>query len=318
VGDHVGGPRQKFGMVPKAPLHAQKPHVRVNNINHATHSPPHATQSIPKTRIVPSGFPITQPRVNPQIARIVNTSNMPNNVNRSAYSLRPKPKQNMATSQMPQTRACIKRAAPAMHAFKWSPLRVPKGHCNVIPTAFLAFVPYKQPETQKHDIAIPIKEELVEGLLRYFNVNEPVDGPLPVITEAYKENTPSTLEQAMSTPYAGFWADATVEEWLSLMGNNTWVLIEREPWMKVIPCKCVFSIKTNQNGVPVRFKARLVAGGHKQTEGIYYNETYAPVSRLATLRTMLVVAARRYWRVQQIDIKTAFLNGEADTTIYMQ
>jgi hypothetical protein len=88
--------------------------------------------------------------------------------------------------------------------------------------------------------------------------------------------------------------------------------------MKVIPCKWVFSIKTNQNGIPVRFNARLVAGGHKQTEGIDYNETYAPVYRLATLRTMLAVAARRNWKVHQIDIKTAFLNGEADTTVYMQ
>jgi transposase InsO family protein len=220
VGGHVGGPHQKVGMVPKAPLQAQKPHVRVNNTNPATHSPPHATQSIPQTRIVPSGFPITQPRVNPQIARIVNTSNIPKPVNRSAYSLRPRPKQNMATSQRPQTQVGIKRAAPAMQAFKWSPLRVPKGHCTVIPTAFSAFAPYEQPDTQKHDIAIPTKEELVEGLLRYFNVNEPVDGPLPVITEAYKENIPSTLKQAMATPYARFWADATVEEWLSLNGQQ--------------------------------------------------------------------------------------------------
>jgi hypothetical protein len=141
---------------------------------------------------------------------------------------------------------------------------------------------------------------------------------LPVITEAYAEDVPATLKQAMSTKYARHWAEATVEEWLSLIGNDTWVLIEREPWMKVIPCKWVFSIKTDQNGIPKRFKARLVAGGHKQTEGVDYNETYAPVSRLATLRTMLAVAARNGWKVHQLDIKNAFLNGKADTEVYMQ
>jgi hypothetical protein len=187
-----------------------------------------------------------------------------------------------------------------------------------MPTAFSAFSPYPQPNVAKHEIPLPSKAEMVHELLRYFNVNEPTDGPLPVITEAYKEDVPSTLKQAMATKYARFWAEATVEEWLSLMGNNTWVLIDREPWMKVIPSKWIYTIKTNQNGIPIRFKARLVAGGHRQTEGIDYDKTYAPVSRLATLRTMLAVAARRNWKVHQIDIKTAFLNGKIDKDVYMQ
>jgi hypothetical protein len=86
----------------------------------------------------------------------------------------------------------------------------------------------------------------------------------------------------MASPYAKEWAEATVEEWLSLVSNNTWSLVEREPWMKVIPCKWIFTIKTLHDGTIERFKARLVAGGHRQVEGVDYNETYAHVSKHAT------------------------------------
>jgi Reverse transcriptase (RNA-dependent DNA polymerase) len=76
-------------------------------------------------------------------------------------------------------------------------------------------------------------------------------------------------------------------------------------------------VKTNADGIPTRFKARLVAGGHRQVEGIDYEETYAPVSRLATIRTMLSVAAHREWKVWQYDVTTAFLHGDIDADVYM-
>jgi hypothetical protein len=99
--------------------------------------------------------------------------------------------------------------------------------------------------------------------------------------------------------------------------NDTWHLVDKEPWMKVIPCKWVYTVKPNEYGIPVRFKARLVAGGHRQIEGIDYDETYAPVSRHSTLRTLFAVAAHNDWKVHQLDITTAFLHGTADQDIYM-
>jgi hypothetical protein len=315
----VGGPSQGNAQV-GGQLHN---HTHPNNIvirqnsNQAMH-PPHIPQS---TRVIPPGTNVLS---NPQpmpIRRLINTP-LPTKppTHKHRYSLRPRgPQPNPSTMPRPTKPTIgIKRGAPAFNAYHWTPLPIPNGHCRVIPTAFSACAPYAQPKLSKYGIELPPKEKLMEGLLRYFNVDEPTDGPLPVITEAYAEDVPATLKQAMSTKYARHWAEATVEEWLSLIGNDTWVLIEREPWMKVIPCKWVFSIKTDQNGIPKRFKARLVAGGHKQTEGVDYNETYAPVSRLATLRTMLAVAARNGWKVHQLDIKTAFLNGKADTEVYMQ
>jgi len=184
----------------------------------------------------------------------------------------------------------------------------------IIPAAYTASAPFAAPKPE----LLPCKDELVLGLMRSFEVPEELCGPLPVLTSVDPKNTPKTLKQAMSTKYAKSWAMAVVDEWLSIMANNTWELVEKEPWMKIIPCKWVFVVKVDEKGIPTRFKARLVAGGHRQVEGIDYDETYAPVSRMTTLRMLLSVAANRQWVVLQLDIKTAFLHGKADLDIYMR
>jgi len=179
--------------------------------------------------------------------------------------------------------------------------------------AFLSTVDFKEPPAE----VIPSKDELVSGILREFKVPD-IEGPLPVLTQADPKDLPQTLKQAMATKYAKFWAQAVVDEWLSIIGHDTWILVDKKPWMKVIPCKWVFAIKTNADGTPTRFKARLVAGGHKQVEGIDYAETYAPVSRMATMRILLSVAANKGWKVHQLDITTAFLHGEIDAEVFMK
>ena len=184
----------------------------------------------------------------------------------------------------------------------------------VAAAAYTAHAPFKPPNPQ----VTPSVDELVEGLLKTFNVPEHLRGPLPVMTKIDPTNPPKTIQQAMASPYAAFWARAIIEEWLSIVGHNTWELVEKEPWMKVIPCKWVFVVKCDERGLPVRFKARLVAGGHRQVEGLDYDETYAPVSRMTTLRILLALAACKGWVVHQLDIKTAFLHGKADMEIYMR
>jgi hypothetical protein len=186
------------------------------------------------------------------------------------------------------------------------------------PSAFLASAPpYPQPNIVKAGITLPSKDELVEGLLRTFEVPQPTDGKIYTLTDAKGVAPPKTIREAMKTPLAKQWAEATIDEWLSLQLNDTWHLVDKEPWMKVIPCKWVYTVKPNEYGIPVRFKARLVAGGHRQIEGIDYDETYAPVSRHSTLRTLFAVAAHNNWKVHQLDITTAFLHGTADQDIYM-
>ena len=152
-------------------------------------------------------------------------------------------------------------------------------------------------------------------------VPTPPSGRIVPMSEAksYYSNhpMPNTLKQAMQSPFANYWLTAMLDEFESLQVNGTWELVPRTPDMVVIPCKWVFDLKYDAEGNVSRFKCRLVAGGHRQQEGIDYNETYAPVSRNATLRTFLSIAAWERWDVHQLDIKTAFLNGEIDTTVYM-
>jgi hypothetical protein len=157
---------------------------------------------------------------------------------------------------------------------------------------------------------------LVQGILRHFNVPEP-SGDVPRLQDAASMPVPATLTAAMRTPFAREWAEAVVEEWLSLVGNNTWVLTERRPWMKVIPCRWVLVVKTNEKGEVVRLKARLVAGGHRQVAGVDYDETFAPVARLTSMRMLFALGATNRWEVHSLDIKTAFLNGDIDTDVYM-
>ena len=188
------------------------------------------------------------------------------------------------------------------------------GFDPVVATAYTAHAPFHPPPSD----CIPTKEDLVEGLLNDFNVPMDRRGPVPVLTEVDPTNPPKTLKQAMESKYARQWAEATVDEWMSVIANNTWELVDSKPWMKIIPCKWVYVVKVDERGLPTRFKARLVAGGHRQVEGIDYDETYAPVSRMTTLRILLTVAACHSLIVHQVDIKTAFLHDKADLDIYMR
>jgi hypothetical protein len=135
--------------------------------------------------------------------------------------------------------------------------------------------------------------------------------------DALKYPMPKSVKEALSGPFAYQWLKALLEELQSLLENGTWELVPYTPDMKVIPCHWVFTIKCDADGYPVRFKARLVAGGNHQEYGIDFLETFAPVSRQATLKTFLAIAAMNRWKVHQIDIKTAFLNGPIDTVVYM-
>lgn len=79
-----------------------------------------------------------------------------------------------------------------------------------------------------------------------------------------------------------------------------------------------FPVKTDADGKPVRYKARLVAKGFMQRKHIDYEETFAPVAKLTTIRTILAVANTRDLEIHQMDVRTAFLNGKLTETVYME
>ncbi|KAL5515273.1 hypothetical protein EMCRGX_G000418 [Ephydatia muelleri] len=102
------------------------------------------------------------------------------------------------------------------------------------------------------------------------------------------------------------------------MQNETWECVELPKGRKPVGCKWVFKAKRGSDGKVQRFKARLVAKGFTQKHGIDYDETFSPVVRFTSVRTLLAFAVQNGMMVHQIDVVTAFLNGTLEEEIYME
>ncbi|MCO5557965.1 hypothetical protein L7F22_011539 [Adiantum nelumboides] len=99
--------------------------------------------------------------------------------------------------------------------------------------------------------------------------------------------------------------------------NKTWTLVPRPPKRKVVSTKWIFKTKYKADGSLDKHKARLVARGFSQRPGVDFDETYAPTARMTTIRTVLCLAAHFGWAVFQMDVKSAFLNGEMEKEVYV-
>ena len=130
-------------------------------------------------------------------------------------------------------------------------------------------------------------------------------------------NEPQSLSEAIRSGDASKWEVAMQEEYDSLIANGTWELTPLPKDHKTVSCKWVFCTKKDANGVVVRHKARLVAKGYSQVEGVDFNETFAPVAKFSTIRCILALGAAMDLEMHQMDVKTAFLNGELEKDIYM-
>ncbi|KAK1660743.1 hypothetical protein QYE76_048902 [Lolium multiflorum] len=131
------------------------------------------------------------------------------------------------------------------------------------------------------------------------------------------DDTPTSIAEAYASPDADDWKEAVHNEMDSILSNGTWELSERPHGCKPVGCKWVFKKKLRPDGTIEKYKARLVAKGYTQREGEDYFDTYSPVARLTTIRVLLSMAASYGLIVHQMDVKTAFLNGELEEEIYM-
>ncbi|GKE87264.1 zinc finger, CCHC-type containing protein, partial [Tanacetum coccineum] len=112
----------------------------------------------------------------------------------------------------------------------------------------------------------------------------------------------------MKSQDIAFWKEAINDEMDSIMGNNTWVLANLRSGYKPFGCKWIFKRKLKVDGTIEKFKARLVIQGFKQKSGIDYFDTYAPVTRISTIRLLIAIASIHNLIIHQMDVKTAFLN----------
>ncbi|XP_024187552.2 uncharacterized protein LOC112192448 isoform X2 [Rosa chinensis] len=125
---------------------------------------------------------------------------------------------------------------------------------------------------------------------------------------------PSKVQDAMKDEK---WMKAMTVEMDALEKNCTWELVSLPPGKKTVGCRWVYTVKHNSDGSVDRYKARLVAKGYTQKYGVDYDETFAPVAKINTIRVLLSLAANLDWPLQQFDVKNAFLHGDLHEEVYM-
>ncbi|KAJ3692026.1 hypothetical protein LUZ60_012376 [Juncus effusus] len=114
------------------------------------------------------------------------------------------------------------------------------------------------------------------------------------------------------------WQAAMNEEIKAIERNQTWELVELPKGSQPIGVKWVYKKKMNAQGEIQRYKARLVAKGYRQKAGINYDEVFAPVARMETIRLLIAQAAQFKWQIFQMDVKSAFLNGVLEEEVYVE
>src|SRR5665213_3374868 len=141
-----------------------------------------------------------------------------------------------------------------------------------------------------------------------------------LLTNCINDDDPATYQEALLRPDASSWQQAIESELKSLKDNDTWSIIPHHlvpDGRQLIGCKWVFKRKLNSDGSIARYKARLVAKGYAQQFGIDYDETYASVAKFTSIRALIAITASYDLDMHQMDVKTAFLNGDLNEEIYM-
>lgn len=164
------------------------------------------------------------------------------------------------------------------------------------------------------------KEDL-EDLYAVIELDEEWDGMpmdhLPVDEMLVSETFPTTYKQAMGSDKKDLWEAAMKVEVATMVKNEVFEWVSVPEASKVLPSKWVYALKRAMDGTIEKYKARIVAGGHRQGEGDF-RETFAPVAKFVSLRILLTLAAIDDLEVEQVDVVAAFLHGELEEELFMR
>ncbi|GJX68163.1 retrovirus-related pol polyprotein from transposon TNT 1-94, partial [Tanacetum coccineum] len=163
------------------------------------------------------------------------------------------------------------------------------------------------------------EEEAIKITEKKYLQNDIVDETLEIdeivnIKESRNHPLENNVNEALTDDS---WIVAMQEELNQFIANDVWELVPQPRNMTIIGTKWVFRNKLDENGIVSRNKARLVAQGYNQQEGIDYDETYAPVARLESIRILLAYACALDFKLFQMDVKSAFLNGFINEEVYV-
>jgi hypothetical protein len=106
------------------------------------------------------------------------------------------------------------------------------------------------------------------------------------------------------------WKDAMTEEYKSILKNDVWDIVPRPERKSVVTSKWIYKINHTVDGSIEKEKARFVARGFSQIKGVDYDETFSPVAQYTSIRSIIALVASMGWKLHQLDVKIAFLNGE--------
>jgi hypothetical protein len=144
-----------------------------------------------------------------------------------------------------------------------------------------------------------------EGTMRQVKKPKPFSSYMDLMCDLL-EKEPTFFEESIHNKE---WVDAMTEEYQSFIKNDVWEIVLRPKRKDVVSSKCIYKIKHVVDGSIEKYKARFVARGFSQKEGLYYEETFDPVARYTSITTIISLAAKMKWKLHNMDVKTTFLNG---------
>ena len=107
-----------------------------------------------------------------------------------------------------------------------------------------------------------------------------------------------------------------IEEYQSIMKNDVWDVVPIPKGKSIVTSKWIYKFKHAVDGGIEKYKAKFVARGFSQKEGIYYKENFSPISRYTSIRSVLSLATILKWKIHEMDVKTPFLNGVVEEEVY--